>query len=110
MKVEIPFADYFGEKVSRGEKTVTSRTKRYGKAGDTFNAFGTTFRLIDVSRQTLTFVSVYFYDVEGFLSPEHFRRFWEGLHPRRGYIGSDLVWVHRFERLDSENNTAGDAP
>ena len=49
MNVIIPFRPEFKDKMLKGLKTATSRTKKYGNAGDTFNAFGATFRIIHVS-------------------------------------------------------------
>jgi len=110
MNIDIPFLERWKSKMLTGHKTATSRSKRYGNIGDTFTCFGVTFQLVDVSKQTLTFVAVHLYDFEGCSSPEQFRRVWEELHPRRGYIGSDKVWVHRFEKVAEITGDEGSAP
>lgn len=99
MKVWIPFQDCWKDKMLTGRKTVTSRTKRYGDIGDTFQCFGAVFRFVDVSKQSLIHVETHLFDLEGCDSPEQFRRVWEQLHPRRGYIDRDRVYVHRFEKV-----------
>ena len=93
---EIPFLEEFREDVIKGKKTFTTRSKRYGEPGDTFDAFGRTFKLINVNKRTLRFVRDYLYGVEGCSSPEEFERVWVKIHPRRGFVPDDKKWVHSF--------------
>ncbi len=91
-----------------GHKTLTSRTKRYGKSGDTFDAFGATFRLLDVSKMQLDEVGRRWYD-EGFESFTSFVLCWKGLHPRKGYDPEQWVWAHLFEKVE-KGATRGKQP
>ena len=99
-KVVIPFQEEFREKMLSGQKTQTSHTKRYGYEGDTFGAFGATFQLTGVRKKPLWIVAEHYYSLEGFFSPDAFKIIWKRLHPRRGYMGMDKVWVHRFKRVE----------
>ena len=77
-----------------GEKDCTSRPRRYGVEGDTFEAFGATFVLTAVERHPLDKVAIRFYRREGCDSPEAFQRVWVGLHPRKGWVADQEVWTH----------------
>lgn len=94
--VSIPFSPEFEPKMLGGEKVSTSRTKRYGQAGDRFEAFGAEFELTKVERQTLNFVAASLYKAEGCNSPVDFVYIWNHLHPRKGWAPKQRVWVHHF--------------
>lgn len=98
-EIEIPFHEQFRGPLLEGVKTATSRTSRYGAPGDEFDAFSARFRLVEVFRATLAEVSSHLWREEGVASSDEFRRIWARLHPRRGYVSTDLVYVHRFERV-----------
>jgi hypothetical protein len=98
MKVKIPFQPEFELPVLMGQKKCTSRTKRYGRAGDTFEVFGASFRLTGIYRMPLSGVLA-LYEAEGFKSPEAFIACWNRLHPRRKFQPDQKVWVHWFERI-----------
>lgn len=98
-KVTIPFLPEWREKMLSGHKTATSRTKRYGNVGETFEAFGTTFELVEVRQLALRDIAADYYSLEGCATAETFRRVWEKIHQKRGYIGSDMVWFHVFRRV-----------
>ena len=80
------------------QKVCTSRNKRYGRPGDTFQAFGADFELLAVTRTTLLDVSRHFFQQEGCSSPEEFEEIWTELHPRRGFVPAQAVYLHRFCR------------
>ena len=94
--VVIPFQEQFREAMLAGRKTCTSRTKLYGRAGDTFEAFEATFKLTETHQCPLDFVTVMLFQHEGLRSPEEFKTVWCRLHPRKGWIPDLLVWVHHF--------------
>ena len=98
VSVELPFKPEFQRVMLSGRKTMTSRTKRYGKRGDTFQAFGTTFKILDVSELQLDEVEKHYYE-EGCCSEECFRETWEKLHPRRGFDPEQWVYTHYFEKV-----------
>ena len=83
-----------------GDKTCTSRNKRYGQAGDRFEAFGHTFELTKVERMRLKDVRDMLYKQEGCQSPKEFYDIWVKLHPRKGFIAEQLVWVHYFRKVE----------
>jgi len=99
MKVRIPFWKRFKEPMLSGEKTWTSRTKRYGKVDDTFDAFGETFKILKVECQPLIYVACHWKE-EGCESFEDFVDLWRQIHPRKGYVPSWLVWLHVFKKVE----------
>jgi uncharacterized protein YqfB (UPF0267 family) len=101
MKVVISFLERFRESMLNSIKTLTSRTKRMGKEGDTFEAFGATFQLTDVRRITLFYVANHAYRQEGMQSKEEFIEVWKQIHPRKGYDPNQLVWVHQFKKIEA---------
>lgn len=82
-----------------GQKTHTARTRRYGVPGDTFQAFGVTFELIEIRRVTLSVVAYLYYYYEGFDSPQDFIRCWNILHPIKRYRPYTHVYLHQFRRI-----------
>lgn len=98
MKINIPFKEQFREAMLSGTKTVTSRTKRYGKAGDTFMAFGQEFILTAVARIPICATAETHFKSEGFASPKEFWECWRQIHPRKKWDAGDEVWAHWFRR------------
>ena len=98
--INIPFMPIWRDKMIGGLKTCTSRTKRYGKAGDRFEAFGYAFELTKVEQAHLENVCAVLYGKEGCKSPKEFYDVWVKLHPRRGFVHDQLVWVHHFRRVE----------
>jgi len=98
MKVKIPFMEQFREPMLAGIKTCTSRTKKYGEEGDTFEVFGAMFEIQSVCRFPLRAVASELYKYEGFNQPEEFIDIWTSLHPRKGYDPEQRVNVHFFRR------------
>jgi len=96
MKVKIPFKPRFKEPMLNGTKTWTSRTKCYGKVGDTFEAFGYEFEIRKVTRRHLEWVADHWKE-EGFTSKLEFIQFWIKLHARKGFLPIQLVYVHIFK-------------
>ena len=99
--VRIPFWRQFKEPMLRGQKTWTSRTKKYGKVGDIFEAFGSTFELKEVTQMLLSKVAINHFVEEGFESFLDFVDCWEKLHYLKGYVPEQKVWVHVFEKLEA---------
>ncbi len=99
MKVHIPFREQFKTLMLAEQKTCTSRTKRYGNMGDTFDAFGFTFELTNVFRASLGSVAQLLFYEEGFLDPKAFVICWKEIHPRKGYNPNQEVYIHSFKLL-----------
>lgn len=94
MELEIPFNNVFRERILSGVKTCTSRNKKYGKIGDSFTAFGGEFEIYLIEKRRLDFVALHYNKQEGFKTPQEFVKFWKKLHPRKGFIMNQEVWVH----------------
>ena len=102
MKIFIPFLQRFEEPMLNGTKTMTSRSKKYGEAGDTFDAFGATFKIIEVGRLRLGDIAGYWKD-EGMQSLEDFENTWKQIHPYRTYNLEDYFYYHKFKRVDNHD-------
>ncbi len=99
-EVRIPFLPEFCARMVNGEKTCTSRTKKYGKSGDTFGAFGKTFIITRrVEAKTLADVGARLFQEEGFKTPRQFVDVWNRLHPQKGFTPNKMVYVHHFRLL-----------
>lgn len=92
----LPFLPEFVPKILSGLKTMTSRTKRYGEAGEVLDSPAGKLRLRAVTRVRLDVV-LEFYRQEGCQSPQEFIDIWKRIHPRRGFLPNELVWLHEFE-------------
>ncbi len=94
----LPFREAMLEKVRARLKTCTSRTKRYGAPGDrlAIGAPGETVTLEKVEQRLLTWIAAFRYREEGLASPEEFRYIWAEIHPRKGWVPEQVVWVHEF--------------
>lgn len=99
--VEIPFMPAFRLPMLTGRKTATTRTKRYGWPGDTFTTFNVRFLLTGVKRLALQTVAHSYYQQEGFDTPTDFIRCWRVLHPRKGYVPKQYVYLHIFNLTDN---------
>ena len=94
MKINLPFRPEFKDKILSGRKVCTSRTKKYGNVGDTFDAFGKEFILTAVGTQELDTVAMFLYYEEGFGNPREFIDCWKKIHPRKGSSPKQKVYVH----------------
>lgn len=97
MKIDIPFRDDMKQAVLLGNKTCTSRNKRYGVIGDTFMVGGYVYVLKWISHVRLKTVAENHYRQEGFESPDEFIQVWNQIHPRKGYNPEQAVWLHEFQ-------------
>ena len=97
MEITMPFDERWEKAMLTGNKTCTSRSKRYGNLGDRFRAFGAAFTLIGVVRLPLGLIAMRFYKEEGCQSPEEFKKVWRELHPKKGFQDDWLVWLHKFD-------------
>jgi hypothetical protein len=100
MKIEIPFIDFFKEKILFEDASCTSRIERHGIAKDTFSQWGIKFMLTKVTALSLGYVIENLYRQEGFFSPVDFIAYWKKLHPREGYNPHQIVFVHFFKRMN----------
>lgn len=98
-EVKIPFLQEFKERMLSGQKTATTRSKKYGDSGDTFKIFGAEFRIIKTLKMPLSAIAYAFYKQEGFETRQGFVNIWNRLHPRRGYQPDDKKFIHFFVKL-----------
>ena len=116
-QVKLPFKSRFDHALASGEKSATSRTKRYGRKGDTFPRevffpdgcpacdLRTThthdFEFIcDPVRINLGIVLDALFDIEGCADSDEAWGVWRDIHPRREWAGFENVWLHRFKILE----------
>ena len=102
--ITIPFMADFEKLMLTGQKTATTRTKKYGNGGDLFCAFGRSFKLTKVDKVYLQDVVFTSYKEEGFDSQPEFIECWKKLHPRKGYVPEQEVWFHRFKIMGEAND------
>lgn len=98
--ITIRFKPYFRDPMLAGVKVCTARTSRMGEPGDVFEAFGSTFELTAVSEEALYYVADLWYQ-EGCTSREHFLEVWQEIHPRAGYRSTQIVFLHRFQKVQA---------
>lgn len=111
----LPFLARMEQAAARGDKTTTARTQRYGRPGDrVITRNGLLLRFTEVEKVRLDVVRDHYWRDEGCSSPEDFEQVWCGIHPLKGYVPDQMVWLHRFvvERTDlngsDDNETAGE--
>jgi uncharacterized protein YqfB (UPF0267 family) len=97
MKVKIPFLERFRQPMIQDRKTWTSRTKRYGQAGDVFEVFGHEFEIVRVERRTVDDIMDHWQE-EGCGSREDAQEVWSRLHPRR-HDPEQRMFTHVFKRI-----------
>jgi len=98
VKIKLPFQNHFERQMLDGIKTCTSRPKRYGEIGDTFEAFGATFEITKQERWMLEDVACGLYLEEGCDAPARFIVVWKSIHRKAGWRPEQIVWVHWFVR------------
>ncbi len=103
MRITMPFSEDMAKAVINGRKTATTRTKRYGAEKDTFvvNYRGqkVTCRILTIHAIELERVAFGWCKEEGFDSVEGFIDKWKELHPRKGYVPGQKVYLHQFEAI-----------
>lgn len=99
MKVVIRFRPMFQSALLTDIKIYTSRTRRMGKVGDVFEAFGQWFRILEVRRERLGYIAQHLWMQEGCTNSRQFAQIWAEIHPGSGFRPEDSVWLHKFERI-----------
>lgn len=96
---KIPFWERFKTDLLRGDKIMTTRSKKYGNKGDRFEAFGHIFEITCVKKLPISLIVNEFYEEEGFESPDEFIRVWEQIHPKVGYQPEREYYLHLFKKV-----------
>ena len=99
--INIPFNKWSRERILSGQKTCTSRSKKYGQESDQFQVIhgpnhSTVHNMMMIMQLPLSFVRDFLWHGEGANSPFEFVQIWKEIHPRRGFVEEDLVYVHFF--------------
>jgi len=66
--------------IEQGNKIMTTRGKPLGASGDTFSAAGIVQVLLGTFDLSVKYVMDYFYDMEGFGTPEEFQKEWMSIN------------------------------
>ena len=96
-QVCIPFKADFEYPMLSGKKYATSRTKKLGHTGDTFEAWDALFVILEVKHLPLSEIAKSYHEAEGFDTPAGFRHIWREIHPERGFDPGQWVWIHFFK-------------
>jgi len=102
MQIRIPFNKWSLERLKKGNKSATSRNKKYGEIGDVFVVDGVKYELTAVCKVSLASIRDVCWDIEGCKSPDEFVEVWKDIHPRKGWNPDQKVWFHRFKKLEEE--------
>jgi hypothetical protein len=97
--IYIPFLEYWENKMLKGEKTCTSRVRRYGVVGDYFKVFNVEFEITDIKEVRLEEVRDKYYIQEGCDSKEKFEKIWSNIHTKKGFVPEQMVWLHIFKKI-----------
>jgi len=59
----------------------------------------------EVCKMRLSIVAYDWFREEGFRSTKEFMETWKRIHPRRGYVPDQTVWVHFFKKMEMTTET-----
>ena len=99
MKIKMIFNESNKKKVLNGVKCATSRYKKKGEIGDTFDVDEKCFYLDCVAKLPLWFISKYHHVQEGCISKDEFKGIWITIYNAKGWRRDDLVWFHHFKEV-----------
>lgn len=95
----MPFMPKLARLIPTGEKTATTRSEAYGKAGTVLRTDVGCIRLLSVEKVRLEVVRDSFWREEGMASPAEFEQTWSQIHPRTGFQPQAEKHLHLFEFL-----------
>ena len=98
-KIHVPFNSWSKDKLKKGLKHATSRNKKYGNPGDTFQVEDKTYKLEMVVKLPLEFIAKELYNSEGCRDQYEFMKVWKDIHPRAGWTPDKMVWYHYFREV-----------
>jgi len=101
----LPFLPRFVPYIRAGDKTMTARSKPYGKAGDVLRTPAGPVRLLSVRHVCLGFVRDFCWDQEGLNSPQEFEEVWRQIHPKAGFDPGRKVYLHHFEHIGEDEDS-----
>lgn len=100
MKIFIPFNEWSKERLANQTKKATSRYRKYGNVGDTFEVDDCEYQLELVIKLPLWFIAEELYLSEGAKTIKEFIDIWKDIHQRKGYRPFDEVWYHHFKEVN----------
>jgi hypothetical protein len=77
---------------------MTARTKKYGERGDQFESFDVPFVILKVEKVSLREIADKHFKEEGVESPQAYEKKWAEIHPNKGFVPEQLVFLHTFIR------------
>lgn len=95
--VQIKFDERFKAPLKKGTKVATIRTERKGDVGDTFEAFGKTYKFTNIFPCHLKTIEAFLFQRVGFPDPGEFIKFWTELYGK--YSPDDKAFMHYFEEV-----------
>lgn len=98
-EIYIPFNPWSKDKLDTDEKICTTRTKRYGYPGDYFYVKGVKYVLVEIRHISLNTVANDFYKEEGCESSGEFVQVWNDIHPFKGFVSEQIVYLHIFRKV-----------
>ena len=98
-EISIPFDKKLIPPLLSGTKTVTSRSKPYGTAGDQFVVEGKRFELTNIVRMPLGVVYDRLWEPSGAEDGFDFIKIYNRLHPGKPYDPFREVYVHFFKEV-----------
>ncbi len=103
-EVIIKFNEWSKDKLLKKTKLATTRTRRHGKHGDTFqvriDGSMYEYEILAVFPIKLYYVTKELYHIEGADSPLDFKKVWEDIHPKAGWTPEKIVYVHLFRMME----------
>ena len=93
----VNFRERFKEPMLAGVKTCTSRSYPVASVGDKFFRWGRWFTVTAVEQWKLGQVKELKWREEGCNSPEEFQQIWSEIHYIKGFVPSQLVYLHTFK-------------
>ena len=90
MEIKIPFKEDFKDDMGTGDKICTTRSKKYGKVGDTFKVFDLDFKIIAIFKLPFHKIAFQLYNPEGCVSTANFLRVWHKIHHSYPEVSSDI--------------------
>lgn len=101
-QIDIPFNDWSSERHQTHDKRATTRTSKYGEAGDTFvdEDAGMRFQITHIFKLPLEIVRDYFWQIEGANSNTEFQEVWEDIHHKKGFEPEWEVYTHLYIEVE----------
>ena len=99
MEIKIPFNEWSKKRILNQTKKATSRYKKYGNVGDTFEVDGYKYELELVLKLPLWFITEDLYLSEGAKDSLELISIWKQIHSKKGFRPFDEVWYHHFKEI-----------